>query len=64
MYSTNKRRFNELSIESSINDSIDDSIDDNSTNNSELDYSESYIKIGNKRRKISSLYNSLLKKDI
>lgn len=60
MYSTNKRRFNELSIESSI----DNSIDDNSKNNIKLDYSEYYIKIGNKRRKISSLYNSLFKDEI
>lgn len=59
MYSTNKRRFNELSVE----DSIDIFINDNK-NNTEIDYSEYYIKIGNKRRKISSLYNFILKKDI
>jgi len=59
MYSTNKRRFNELSVE----DSIDIFINDNK-NNTEIDYSEYYIKIGNKRRKISSLYDSPLKRDI
>jgi len=54
MYRTNKRLFNELSV---------DPINENNEN-SELDYSEYYIKIGNKRRKISSLYDSLLKRDI
>jgi len=56
MYSTNKRRFDELSIDSSI--------DESNKNNIKLDYSEYYIKIGNKRRKISSLHDSILNKDI
>lgn len=55
MYSTNKRRFSELSIEST---------DENTKNNKILDYSEYYIKIGNKRQKISSLHDSIVNKDI
>ena len=55
MYSTNKRCSNELSV---------DSIDEKNKNDIILNYSNYYIKIGNKRQKILSLHDSIINKDI